>query len=103
MCLKYVEKNKNMKTESPKKQLISKIKSVNNILVTVSRSPSVDELASTIGLTIALNKLGKRSVAVFSGKIPQAIHFLQPEKTFESNADSLRDFIISLSKDKGSS
>ena len=100
MCLKHVEKNKNMKTESPKRQLVNKIKSVNNILVTVSRSPSVDELASTIGLTMALNKLGKRSVAVFSGKIPQAIHFLQPEKTFESNADSLRDFIISLSKDK---
>ena len=89
-----------MKSESPEKQLISKIKSVNNILLTVSRNPSVDQLVSTLGLTIALNKLGKRSVAVFSGKIPPAIKFLRPEKTFENNADSLRDFIISLSKDK---
>ena len=89
-----------MKSESPEKQLISKIKSVNNILLTVSRNPNVDQLVSTLGLTIALNKLGKRSVAVFSGKIPPAIKFLRPEKTFENNADSLRDFIISLSKDK---
>lgn len=89
-----------MKDETPKQKLIDKIKSVNNILVTVSRNPSVDQLASTLGLTMALNKMGKRSVAVFSGKIPSAIHFLKPEKTFEDNADSLRDFIISLSKDK---
>ena len=32
--------------ETTQKQLINKIKSVNNILVTVSRDPSVDELAS---------------------------------------------------------
>lgn len=89
-----------MKSDSPIKQLTSKIKSVNNILITVSRNPGVDQLASTLGLSLALNKLGKRSVAVFSGKIPPAIHFLNPEKTFEDNADSLRDFIISLSKDK---
>lgn len=89
-----------MKNDSPIKQLASKIKSVNNILITVSRNPGVDQLASALGLSLALNKLGKRSVAVFSGKIPPAIHFLNPEKTFEDNADSLRDFIISLSKDK---
>lgn len=89
-----------MKNESPEKQLLSKIKSVNNILITVSRNPNVDQLTAALGLSIALNKLGKRSVAVFSGKIPAAIRFLQPEKTFENNADSLRDFIISLDKDK---
>lgn len=89
-----------MKNESPEKQLLSKIKSVNNILITVSRNPNVDQLTAALGLSIALNKLGKRSVAVFSGKIPPAIRFLQPEKTFENNADSLRDFIISLDKDK---
>ena len=89
-----------MKEETPLKQLIGKIRSVNNILVTVSRNPSVDQLTSTLGLSLALNKMNKRSVAVFSGQIPRAIHFLNPEQTFENNADSLRDFIISLSKDK---
>lgn len=89
-----------MKTETPQVQLANKIKAVNNILLTVSKNPTVDQLASTLGLTIALTRLGKRSVAVFGGTIPPAIKFLEPEKTFENNADSLRDFIISLSKDK---
>ena len=89
-----------MKDESPKAQLIQKIKAVNNILVTVSRNPSVDQLVSALALAMALNTLGKRSVAVFSGQIPAEIHFLDPEKVFESNADSLRDFIISISVDK---
>ena len=89
-----------MKDESPKAQLIQKIKAVNNILVTVSRNPSVDQLVSALALAMALNKLGKRSVAVFSGQIPAEIHFLDPEKVFESNADSLRDFIIRIRVDK---
>jgi hypothetical protein len=44
--------------------------------------------------------MGKHTTAVFSGTIPPAINFLEPEKTFEDNADSLRDFIISLDKEK---
>lgn len=89
-----------MKNDEQFKQLINKIESVDNILVTVSRNPSVDELTAALALSLALNQLKKRSVAVFSGRIPSAMHFLDPEKTFESNADSLRDFIISISKDK---
>jgi hypothetical protein len=89
-----------MKNDEQFKQLINKIESVDNILVTVSRNPSVDELTAALALSLALNQLKKRSVAVFSGQIPSVMHFLDPEKTFESNADSLRDFIISISKDK---
>lgn len=89
-----------MKNDEQFKQLINKIESVDNILVTVSRNPSVDELTAALALSLALNQLKKRSVAVFSGEIPSVMHFLDPEKTFESNADSLRDFIISISKDK---
>lgn len=83
-----------------KQQLTDRIKQANNILVTVSNNPSVDQLASCIGLTLVLNKLGKHATAVFSGEIPSAIEFLQPEKTIEANTDSLRDFIISLDKSK---
>jgi nanoRNase/pAp phosphatase (c-di-AMP/oligoRNAs hydrolase) len=90
----------NMNEKSPRAQIATKIKSVSNILVTVSRNPNVDQLAAALGLTFMLDKLGKHATAVFSGKIPPAINFLQPEKTFEDNADSLRDFIISLDKDK---
>ena len=83
-----------------KQQIVEKIKSSNNILVTVSNNPSVDALSAALGLTIMLNNLGKHATAVFSGAIPPAITFLDPEKTFEATTDSLRDFIIALDKEK---
>lgn len=83
-----------------KQQIVEKIKSSTNILVTVSNDPSVDALSAALGLTIMLNKLGKHATAVFSGAIPPAITFLNPEKTFEATTDSLRDFIIALDKEK---
>lgn len=81
-------------------QLIEKIHDANNILVTVSRNPSVDQLAACLGLTLLINKLNKHGTAVFSGKVPSTIEFLQPEQTIEKNTDSLRDFIIALDKSK---
>lgn len=83
-----------------KQQVVDKIKSSTNILVTVSSDPSVDALSAALGLTLILNKLDKHATAVFSGAIPPAITFLDPEKTFESTTDSLRDFIIALDKEK---
>jgi hypothetical protein len=86
--------------DDQKQQLIDKLQSANNVLVTVSANPSVDQLAACIGLTIALNKLDKHATAVFSGNIPDTIEFLKPEDTIEKNTDSLRDFIIALDKTK---
>ncbi|MEK7059155.1 MAG: hypothetical protein AAB971_00120 [Patescibacteria group bacterium] len=86
--------------DDAKQQLTDKLKTANNILVTVSRDPSVDQLASCIGLTLLLNKQGKHAAAVFSGNIPSTLEFLQPEETLEKNTDSLRDFIIALDKSK---
>lgn len=83
-----------------KQAIADRLKQSNNILVTVSNNPSVDQLASCIGLTLALNKMGKHATAVFSGNVPSTIEFLQPEKTLEKNTDSLRDFIIALDKAK---
>jgi nanoRNase/pAp phosphatase (c-di-AMP/oligoRNAs hydrolase) len=83
-----------------KQQVVERIKQAQNVLVTVSTDPSVDQLAACIGLTLLLNKLGKHATAVFSGKIPSTLEFLQPSKTIERNTDSLRDFIISLDKEK---
>lgn len=83
-----------------KQALATKLKEANNVLVTVSSNPSVDQLASCIGLTLALNKMSKHATAVFSGAVPSTIEFLQPEKTLEKTTDSLRDFIISLDKSK---
>ena len=83
-----------------KQQIVERVKQATNILVTVSSNPSVDQLAACIGLTLMLNKMEKHATAVFSGAVPSTIEFLQPEKTIETNTDSLRDFIISLDKNK---
>lgn len=85
---------------SPKQQIVERLKQANNILVTVSNNPSVDQLAACVGLTLLLNRLGKHATAVFSGAVPSTLEFLQPEKTIEKNTDSLRDFIIALDKAK---
>jgi hypothetical protein len=81
-------------------QVVDSIKKANNVLVTVSQNPSVDQLASCIGLTLVLNKLNKHATAIFSGSVPSTLEFLQPDKTLETNTDSLRDFIISLDRAK---
>lgn len=86
--------------DNAKVQLADKLKSANNILVTVSRDPSVDQLSACIGLTLLLNKLNKHAAAVFSGKVPSTLEFLKPEETIEKTTDSLRDFIIALDKHK---
>ena len=83
-----------------KQQVVEKIQTSTNILVTVSNNPSVDALSAALGLTLMLNKMGKHATAVFSGAIPPAITFLDPQKTFEATTDSLRDFIIALDKEK---
>jgi hypothetical protein len=81
-------------------QLVERIRQAQNILVTVSANPSVDQLSAAIGFTLALNKLEKHGTAVFSGQVPSTIEFLKPEETLEKNTDSLRDFIIALDKSK---
>ncbi len=81
-------------------QLIERLKQAQNVLVTVSKDPSVDQLSAAIGLTLALNALDKHATAVYSGQTPSTIDFLKPEETLEGNTDSLRDFIIALDKSK---
>src|SRR5262245_14194810 len=84
----------------PRQQVLQQIKSGTNVLLTVSENPNVDQLTAAIGMTLLLNKLGKHATAVFSGQVPPAMQFLEPEKTLEKNTDSLRDFIIALDKSK---
>lgn len=86
--------------DDQKQELVKKLRESNNILVTVSSNPSVDQLSAAIGLTLLLNKMKKHATAVFSGQVPSTIEFLKPEDTIEKTTDSLRDFIISLDKSK---
>lgn len=89
-----------MADKNPQKQVIDEVKGAESLLVTVSTNPTVDELSAALGMTLLLNKTGKHATAVFSGAIPPAITFLEPEKTFENTTNSLRDFIIALDKEK---
>jgi hypothetical protein len=89
-----------MNDKDSRSQLIAKIKNASSVLVTVSRDPNVDQLTAALALTFTLDKLSKHATAIFSGIVPPAINFLEPEKTFESSVDSLRDFVISLDKEK---
>ena len=81
-------------------QVADRVRNSENVLVALSKNPSVDELSAALGLTFVLDKMGKHATAIFSGAVPNAIEFLEPEKTFESNTNSLQDFIIALDKEK---
>ena len=76
--------------------IIAQIEATNSILVALSKNPSVDEMTAAIALTMMLDRGGKHATAIYSGKTPNALEFLEPEKTFESNTNSLQDFIIAL-------
>ena len=81
-------------------EVAGKIRDSKNVLIALSSDPSVDEMAAAIGLSLYLDKLGKRATAIYSGTTPNALEFLKPDETFESTADTLQDFVIALSKDK---
>src|SRR6476469_9662565 len=99
--LRFVQKLSKINImDSSKQEIVEKLQAANNILVTVSANPSVDQLAACIGLTLFLNKMKKHATAVFSGEVPSTLQFLKPEDTLEKNTDSLRDFIIALDKTK---
>ena len=89
-----------MSKNNAQEQIIAKLKESESILIAVNDNPSVDELSSALALTLAINNSGKHATAVASGKMPDALTFLRPEKTFENSVDSLRDFIIALNKEK---
>ena len=81
-------------------ELASKINDSKNVLIALSSDPSVDEMAAAIGLSLFLDRIGKRATAIYSGTTPNALEFLKPEETFESTADTLQDFVIALNKEK---
>jgi len=57
-----------------KQQIVEKIKSSTNILVTVSKDPSVDDLSAALGLTALLNKLDKHAQLFSVGQYRQPLH-----------------------------
>ena len=81
-------------------ELTAKINESKNVLIALSRDPSADEMSAAIGLSLYLDRIGKRATAIYSGATPNALEFLKPEETFEPTVDTLQDFVIALNKDK---
>jgi len=81
-------------------EVARRIGEAHNVLIALSSDPSVDEMAAAIGLSLYLDRLGKRATAIYSGQTPNALEFLKPEETFEPTVDTLQDFVIALNKDK---
>lgn len=86
--------------EDIKSKVAHAIADSQNVLVALSSDPSVDEMAAAIGLSLYLDRLGKRATAIYSGSTPNALEFLKPEDTFEPSADTLQDFVVALNKEK---
>ena len=76
--------------------IATKIGENKNVLIALSSDPSVDELAAAIGLSLYLDRIGKRATAIYSGATPNTLEFLKPEETFEPSADTLQDFVIAI-------
>ena len=87
-------------TEEILANVAHKIINSRNVLVALSSDPSVDEMAAAIGVSLYLDKMGKRATAIYSGSTPNALEFLKPGETFESSVDTLQDFVIALNKEK---
>lgn len=94
------EKTQAKETNDILTKVVEKVENASNILVTVSKNPTADELSAAIGLTMMLDGIGKHATAIYSGDSPEKLQFLEPDKTFENNTNSLQDFIIALNKDK---
>jgi nanoRNase/pAp phosphatase (c-di-AMP/oligoRNAs hydrolase) len=82
------------------KEIVEAVQNAENILVALSKNPDIEELTAAFALTLAIDAAGKNATAIFSGQMPESIEFLSPDKVFETNTNSLQDFIISLNKEK---
>lgn len=85
---------------SIQQNIIRKIADAKNILIALSSDPSVDELSAAIGLSIYIDKMGKKATAIYSGSTPNALEFLEPDGKFADSADILQDFVVAINKDK---
>lgn len=85
---------------SIEQNIIKKISDAKNILIALSSDPSVDELSAAIGLSIYIDKMGKKATAIYSGSTPNALEFLEPDGKFADSADMLQDFVVAISKEK---
>lgn len=49
-------------------EVSDRIRNASNVLIALSKDPSIDELSAALGLSLILDKLNKRATAIFSAK-----------------------------------
>ena len=89
-----------MSAKSPWADILDRIQAAKNIIITVGKEPTFDDLTSLFSLGSTLKQLDKQIVAVYAGDIPQKIQFLSIDKNIEKSVDGLRDLVVSADKQK---
>lgn len=84
-----------------KQQAVELIKKSKNILIATSENAKGDGIASALALTHILEKLDKQVVFLISSGRHKNFHFLPGIEKVKQEFSGLRDFIISLSLEKG--
>ncbi len=86
---------------TPTQQAIEAIEKSSNIVIVLPSNPSVDAVASGLGLFLALEKISKKSKVVCSDfNLPPQHQFLPKSQEIHSDLTALRKFIISLDVSK---
>jgi len=80
---------------SPKQQIVEAIKGSENILLLTHKGPDGDAVGSILAVSLALEKLGKKTYAVCADKVSPVFSYL-PTDRINSELSGRRDFVISL-------
>jgi phosphoesterase RecJ-like protein len=80
---------------TPKQEALSLLKAHNRILILPS-NPDADSIGSALALNLALKKLGKQTMVVASGSIPERLKFLPGIEEIKTDLGGLQDFVITL-------
>jgi len=78
------------------KDILALIKKSNEILILPSSPIDGDCLGSSLGLYLALKKIGKNVTVVAEEKIPHSYDFLPSIKVISETLDASQDFVISI-------
>src|SRR5688572_30587827 len=84
-----------MEPQTQKQQITEILRNADNVVITTSRNPDIDQTAAAIALTHLINKMGKRADAVVSGDRPSQVEFLGT-KLLAEKFSGIRDFVISI-------
>src|SRR5688572_13964632 len=84
-----------MEPQTQKQQITETLRQADNVIITVSAKPDIDQIAAAIALTEIMTKLGKRADAVVSSEVPSQASFLST-KLLQPDFNGIRDFVISL-------